>query len=355
VQPEEPIDDRIRRAFSGGRGYLNTASVGLPPRVALRALAEHLEIWERGGALLPAFDPDVDRARAAYARLVNVDLGWVAIVSQVSVASGLVAGSLPDGARVLAAREDFTSLLFPFLADRRLDVRLVPLEELIDHIDHRVDLVAVSAVQSADGRVIDADRLAEAARSARARTYVDVTQAAGWLPLALDRFDVTACAAYKWLCCPRGAGFITTNPDDDWLTPRYPGWYSGDDPWQTLYGPPLRLAADARRFNVSPPWQAMAAAAPTLEFLADLDRRRVRDHSVGLANRLRESLGMPPSNSAMVSLDTPHAEALPEAGVMASVRAGRARLSFYLYNSAEDADRAAEILRRGPRGADGPM
>jgi len=351
VDPVESLDEVVRQQFSAGPGYLNTASVGLPPKVGLSALHEHLRVWENGSKLIPAFDADVERSRSAYARLVEVPTSWVAIISQVSVASGLVASSLPAGARVLAAREDFTSLLFPFLADSRLRVRTVPLQRLIDEIDPRDDLVAVSAVQSADGRVIDTDRLAEAARKAKARTYLDVTQAVGWLPLDLKRFDITACGAYKWLCCPRGTGFITTDPDDDWLTPRFPGWYSGEDPWETLYGPPLRLAPDARRFNVSPPWQAMAAAAPTLELFAGLDRERIRSHSVSLANHLRERLNMPPSDSAIVSVDTPRAEALLRGGVTAAVRAGRARLSFFIYNAVADSERAADLLA----GTDGRM
>jgi selenocysteine lyase/cysteine desulfurase len=345
------VEEVARREFSAGPGYLNTASVGLAPRVGLSALREHLGIWESGSKLIPAFDADVDRSRAAYARLVGVPSSWVAIVNQVSVTSGLVASSLPDGARVLAAREDFTSVLFPFLGDRRLRVRTVPLETLVEEIGPGDDLVAVSAVQSADGRMIDLDRLVERARRAGARTYLDVTQAAGWLPLDLRRFDVTACSAYKWLCCPRGAGFLTTDPDADWLTPRFPGWYSGDDPWESLYGPPLRLAPDARRFNVSPPWQAMAAAAPTLELFAGLDIEAVRAHCVGLANHFRSRLGLGPSNSAIVSVDTPRADALPAGGVTAATRAGRARLSFFLYNTPADADRAADLLT----GTDGPM
>ena len=80
----------------------------------------------------------------------------VAIGNQVSTFSALVASALPDGSRVLAAEQDFTSVFFPFLvhADRGIHVRTVPLSGLIDAIGPGVDLVAVSAVQSADGRIV---------------------------------------------------------------------------------------------------------------------------------------------------------------------------------------------------------
>ena len=33
------------------------------------------------------------------------------------------------------------------------------------------------------------------------------------------------------------------------------GWYAGQHPWESIYGTPLRLAEDARRFDVSPAWK----------------------------------------------------------------------------------------------------
>jgi len=35
---------------------------------------------------------------------------------------------------------------------------------------------------------------------------------------------------------------------------------AGDDPWSSIYGGPLRLASDARRFDVSPAGHAWRAS-----------------------------------------------------------------------------------------------
>ncbi|MEE9416120.1 MAG: aminotransferase class V-fold PLP-dependent enzyme [Acidimicrobiales bacterium] len=339
------LNESVQSEFAAGPGYLNTASVGLPPRVAVDAVRTRLSEWENGGCDPVSFDVEVERARGAYAEIVGTDLASVGIVGQASVVTGLVASSLPDGAKVVCAEEDFTSVLFPFLGDARLDVKLVPFAEIVDHIGPDTDLVAVSAVQSADGRVIDLDRLAKVAEDTETRTYLDVTQAAGWLPLGADRFDVTACGAYKWLCSPRGSGFITVASTNNWLQPKYAGWFSTEDPWTSIYGPPLRLASDARRFNVSPAWFDFVGAASALEFIASLGVDEVNDHSVTLANAFRSAMSMTPSNSAIVSLATPHGAVLAEAGISSAERAGRVRLSFYLYNTLADAERAAELLR----------
>jgi selenocysteine lyase/cysteine desulfurase len=341
-------DEDIRAHIDAVPSYCNTASVGIPPRAAVQVLRDCVDDWEAGTVDLRGFDTVVVRAREAYATLVGARVEDVAMPGAASITAGVVASSLPDGARVLCAHEDFASVLFPFLADDRLRVTTVPLDELLERITPAVDLVAVSAVQSADGRVLDLDALADATNNAGARTYVDATQAVGWLPLAADRFDVTSCAAYKWLCSPRGVGFATVRDDVDWLVPRLAGWYAGEDPWDSLYGPPLRLADDARRFTVSPAWFDVAASAASLEALVAIGLDRIHAHDVGLADRFRRGLDLPMGDSPIVSLST-HSDPgvdLAAAGITTASRAGRTRVSFHLSNTVEDADRAAAVLRR---------
>jgi selenocysteine lyase/cysteine desulfurase len=337
----------IASEFPGARGYLNTASVGLPPTRSVDVMRARIAEWQAGDCEPASFDPDVDRARAAFARIIGTDAGHVGILAQTAAVSTLVASSLPDGARVLCAEEDFTSVLFPFLVQQRLRVELVPLERLLDSLVAGIDLVAVSVVQSADGRVLDLDALTERAVRAGARTYVDITQGAGWLPIDVRNVDVTGCGAYKWQCCPRGTAFLSVNDRSDWLLPRYANWYAGDDRWQSIYGPPLRLAADARRYDASPAWLSWSGAAPALELLADIGVAAVHALSVGLANRFRARLDLPPSDSAIVSIHHPGAhEALVAARIRVASRAGATRLSFHLYNDDDDVEMAADAVRR---------
>ncbi len=340
--------DDVARHWTSVPGWCNTATVGLPPRAAVGVLRDCLDDWA-GGRLDPvAYDQSVDRSRAAFAALVGSRTDRIAMPGALSISTGLVASSLPDGATVLCAEEDFTSVLFPFLVDQRLQVRTVPLDHLLDEVDATVDLVAASAVQSADGRVLDLDTLAAAADEHGVRTYVDATQAAGWLPIGADRFDVVGAAAYKWLCAPRGVGFLAVRDDVDWLVPRLAGWYAGEHPWASIYGPPLRLASDARRFTVSPAWFDVAAAAASLEALLDVGVARIHAHDVGLANLLCDRLGLAPVDGAIVSLRTPTDPGadLAAAGITTASRDGRTRLSFHLTNDRADVLAAADVLAR---------
>ena len=342
--------DLARKEFEPVGVYVNTASIGLPPRRVVDALHDAIETWRTGRAEAAGYDVLVQRARQRFASLVGTTADCVTVGNQVSTFTGLVASALPDGARVLAAEEDFTSVLFPFLAhaDRGLRVRIVPLAELVDAIGPGVDLVAVSAVQSADGRLVPGglDGLASAAARHGCLTYVDATQAVGWLPFDAERFDFVSCATYKWLLSPRGTAFGVVRPERlSMLRALYAGWYAGDDAWTSIYGPPLRLAKDARRLDISPAWLAWAGTVPALDFLAEVGVPAIHRHDVGLANALRARLGLPPGDSAIVSVAVAGAlERLQAAGIKASVRAGAVRVSFHLHNTDTDVAAVARAL-----------
>jgi selenocysteine lyase/cysteine desulfurase len=297
----------------------------------------------------------VSRSREAYARLVHTTAGRVAVGSQTSVFVGLVAAALPDGAEVVTVEGDFSSVVFPFLvhADRGVTVRQVPLEALADEVRPGTSLVAYSLVQSADGRVADAPAVRAAARSAGALTLCDVTQAAGWLPVHAEEDDITVCSAYKWLSAPRGTAFLTVSPEArEALRPIHAGWYAGESVWDSTYGPEMTLAADARRFDVSPAWFAWVGTAPALELFAAADIAAVQAHDVALANGLREALGLPASNSAVVAFADPDGRArvaLESAGCVVAGRAGKVRIAFHVWNGGEDVERAVRALRAGTR------
>ena len=328
--------------------YLNTASYGLPPTPAWDALQAALADWQGGRTSWEHWGVPGEEARASFARLAGVPVETVAIGANVSTFVGLVAASTPDGARVLSPDVEFTSLLFPFLVQehRGVTVRLVPAAELVAEIGPDVDVVAFSAVQMATGEVADLDGVAVAAAEHGALTVVDATQAVGWLPLASMQFDVVVAHAYKWLLSPRGTAFMAIRPERmGAVVPHAAGWYAGEDPLQTFFGGPLRLAASARRLDTSPAWFMWAATAAALDVIERIGVDAIHAHDVKLANRFRAGLGLEPSNSAIVFCDSENAAAkLERAGIRAAERGGRLRTSWHLYNTEADVERTLDVL-----------
>ncbi len=340
--------------FRPANTYLNTATVGLACNAAMKALQEDLLKWQSGTVDALHYDDLIAQCRRSYASLVNSEFDRIAILSQVSVASGVAASLLRPGNEVLLAQEDFTSVLFPFLqtADRGVAVRVVPLEQIVDEIRPSTTLVALSSVQSSDGRVTNLDALAQAAKANDCLTFVDLTQSASWLVTDSTQFSITVCGAYKWLCSPRGCGFMTVQEEvADRLTPSGAGWYAGEKPWESIYEPPLRLAQSARRFDLSPAWATWVGAAPPLGLLAAVGPAAIGSHNVGLANCFRNGLGLESSNSAIVSITLPQgsptSDQIAAAGVVVAGRAGKCRLSFHLYNTTDDVERALDVITNG--------
>ncbi|MFB4262960.1 aminotransferase class V-fold PLP-dependent enzyme [Nonomuraea sp. GTA35] len=330
------------KLWNADPGWLNTASYGLPPRRAFDELQAVLTDWRHGRTDWKPWDASVGRARAAFARLVGAPAAEVSVSSTVSQIMSVVATALPPGAKVVVPEIEFTSNLFPWAV--AAEVETVPADRLAEAITHDTAAVAFSLVQSATGYVTPLADIVAAARDHDALVIADASQACGWLPVDVAGVDALACAAYKWLMAPRGAAFAYLSPRlRERMRPLAANWYAGADEGGSYYGPPLRLAGDARAFDLSPAWFSYVGAAPAIELLNEIGVEHIRDHDVALANRFRAGLGLPPSDTAIVSVDAP-GERLAAAGIRAAVRAGRVRASFHLYTTEDDVDRALDAL-----------
>ncbi len=352
-----PTLDRItiedaRAHFTAGPRYLAACTQGLPLRATVAATRADLDTWERGESQAGLYDIPVASARSSFAELLHVEPSRVAIGSQVSVLASVVAAAAPDGAEIVCVDGDFSSVVFPFVvqAHRGVTVRHVPLAALAESISPRTWLVAFSLVQSATGEIADVDAVIAAARANDTFTFCDATQAAGWYPVDASRFDVVACSAYKWLCSPRGSAFLTVGANiDAVLRPIQAGWYAGHDPWQSCYGPDMGLASDARRFDVSPAWPVWPGTAASLDVFRRLDIDAVHAHASGLGDALCHQLGIAANGQAIVTwpdADGSDLASLAAAGIRASGRAGRARVAFHLWNTADDVEAVVRALGR---------
>ncbi|HLR45257.1 MAG TPA: aminotransferase class V-fold PLP-dependent enzyme, partial [Brevibacterium sp.] len=230
--------------FTGADGFLDSATYGLPSRTQTDVLRAALDDWESGTQRMDRFDAAVEAARSAFASLVGVPSGSVTIGSATSALVGLVAAAVPDGGRIAVQRGEFTSVTAPFAAQATRGVTVEQfdagaLESALaassaakrdgaggtgggdrtgspegadspdggDGADSPFDLVAVSLVQSADGRVLDTDLLRRALAGTRTRVVIDATQAVGWKRMDLSWADAVVASGYKWLLAPRGTAW----------------------------------------------------------------------------------------------------------------------------------------------------
>ncbi|MFI1399696.1 aminotransferase class V-fold PLP-dependent enzyme [Streptomyces sp. NPDC020681] len=338
--------------FAPDATYLNTSTCGLLPLrsvAAVTALLDELAAGRPGGA---GDFSAVTAARQSFARLTGVDEGRVAVGGSVSVHVGLIATSLPPGAEVLFPVGEYASVITPFLVRGDLKLRYAPLEGLADAIRPGTALVAFSSVQSADGRIADLPAIRAAAAAHGARTLVDASQSAGWLPLDAGAWDFTVTGGFKFLLCPRGVSFLTvTEEAQRSVVPIHAGTFAAEELWSTTYGPVDDLARSARRFDEPPAFPSYHGAEQSLALLEEIGIDAVHAHDTALARRFRSGLTElghepVPGDSAIVAVPGlgHRVPELARASVAVAERVGNLRAAFHLYNSAADVDRTLDVL-----------
>ena len=336
-------------SYEAPRGFLAVASIGLPTRETVAAQKADLDLWSAARRDPMDYDGVIARTRGYYATLVGMSADRIAMGSQTSVLTSVVAAAVPDGAEVLSVDGDFSSIVFPFLQRPGIRVRTVALSELAGSIGDNTWLVVFSHVQSSTGVVADVAAILASAARHKTFTFCDTTQSAGVHPVDAALFDATVCHTYKWLCAPRGVAFLTLSERfERELTPVQAGWYAGDQVWKSCYGPTMELAADARRFDVSPAWPAWIGAEPAIRMFSELDIDEVWALGSGLGDALCDGLGIERQHQAIVTWADPDGHDLKKlvaAGITASGRAGRLRAAFHLWNDETDVAAVVKALR----------
>lgn len=287
------------------------------------------------------------------------------MLGSVSEAAATVAASLESGKVVVGSRE-FQSNLFPWLALERRGFEVVQVpatdgvvrtEALVEAIDDRTTLVAVSEVQSANGFRVRLTDIVEACKRNGARLFVDAIQSLGALEY-VPGADYVAAHGYKWLMGPRGAGWLWISPKHiGELYPLAPSWKTASDPYAEYYGGPIELPDHARRVDLSLAWLTWPGAVAALQILDELDSVEVERRCLPLAREFREEAGRrgfrlvpedAPSQIQAIEVPDPHGlrERLREHRVIGAVRGGSFRLGFHAYNDASDVRAALDALGR---------
>ncbi|MBB6439219.1 aminotransferase class V-fold PLP-dependent enzyme [Streptomyces candidus] len=353
-----PLRNLAPDEFAPETTYLNTSSYGLAPRRTVEAVKALAERNATGRDHNPGSYETVEQARAAFGRLLGVPAQRVAIGASVSAHVSVVAAALAPGSEVLLPEGEFASLVTPFSVRGELKVRYVGLERLAGEIRPETALVAWSGVQSADGRVADDTAIREAAAAHGARTLLDMSQSAGWLPTSAGLYDYTVAGGFKYLLCPRGTSFLTVSEQaQEYTPPLQAGWLAAEDTWASNYGPVSQFASSARRFDTSAAFLCYVGAVESLALVESIGVAAIHAHNVALADLFREGVAalghtpVPSPGSAVVAVPGlgARAEELAAAGVMVSAREGNLRASFHLYNGVGDVERVLGVLGSGGR------
>jgi kynureninase len=288
--------------------YMISNSLGAMPRGVEASLAAYAQTWATRGVRAWAerwwtMGREVAEHVGA---IVHAPAASVSLHENVSTAHAVALSTLPPPGRrdtIVCTAGDFPSMVYQFRAQQALGFRLVVVParddftvdtaRVVDSIDERTALVAVSHVLFKSSFILDPAPIVERARAVGAPVMLDLYQSAGIIPVDLTALgvDFAAGGCLKWLCGGPGNAFLYTRPDRlPSMRPRFTGWFSHPEPFafSTEDFEPL---ADARRMgNGTPAIPAYYAALPGLRIIRDVGVDRIRTASRELTSGLLEAI-----------------------------------------------------------------
>lgn len=357
--------------------YLNHAAVTPPPLPVVQAIEGQLrDVVENGSLNYRRWVAVKEHARQAAAQMIGARASQVAFMRNTSDGLSTVANGLKwqAGDNVVTFGGEFPSNIYPWLRLREafgVEIRLCPerenrldADEMINLIDSRTRVVAVSLVQYASGFRVELERLGRAARRHDALLVVDVIQAMGALPVDTEAqlIDVAAGACHKWLLTPEGVGLLYLSDRAlERIRPTLVGWVSvlnpedygnfdqpwkaGALPWETGTGPTALLHGfDASLALLTA--TGIKGIAEHLENLTDylcekIDPRRYkvvssrRQHEKSQIVSLQHTEGLSP-NALYAHLKRQQ--------IITAPRGNALRISPHFYNNVDDIDQLLKHL-----------
>jgi kynureninase len=364
--------------------YLVSNSLGAMPRAVADRLAEYANEWATRGVRawaerwweMPVTVGD------EIAPLIGAGAGEVAMVPNVSIGQAQVLSALDYGGgrdTIVMTELDFPSVRYVY--DRlatRLGARVVVVpsddglgiseERLIEAIDERTRLVAISHVLFRSAYVMDVARVAAHAHAMGALVSLDAYHSVGVLPVDVEALgvDFLTGGVLKWLCGGPGGCFLWVRPEvSATVAPAITGWQAHRHPF--AFEPEMDYADAAWRWlGGTPVIPALFAATEGPRIVREAGIEAVRTKSTRQTARLialADARGYPVSaprdaarRGGTVAFDVPHARevsrALLEREIIVDYRPGAGiRVAPHFYTSDEELEAAVEtiddILARG--------
>ena len=357
--------------------FLNHAGVAPTSTRVVEAVHGFMESLARVGR--PSFDDWESLAqecRERFARLIGCGSDEVAFVRNTSHGLSLLAAGLdwrPDDRVAAAVSVEYPSNVYPWMdLDRRgiasLDVipagagGTVTVEAASRAIGPLTRVLAVSSAQYTSGAVTDLAGLGRLCRERGVLLCVDGIQTVGALPIDVKEAGIHFLSAdsHKWMLGMMGIGAVFVDRSVvESIHPPLLGWRSTTDAFN-FDRVHFELLNDAGRFEEgSLAYPLITGFSAALELLEEAGMDRVAAHVTALvadlAERL-EDLGCmtapgPGHRRHIVTFHHPLLgdeqllEGLEAAGIVASLRRGRVRVSPHLYNTHEEMKEVAEAVR----------
>ena len=244
------LDPAVAHFNHGSYGACPVAVFGEYQRLQREVEADPTDFFVR------RFDDAMWKARAPLAAFVGAQPDDLVFAPNATSALNAVLRSLrirPEE-EIVTTKHEYGAVLRT-LGFIRANVVLVEPEEVVASIGIRTRAVLVSHITSPTALVLPVEEICDAARRAGVLSIVDGAHAPGHVPVDLEALgaDVYAGNCHKWLCAPKGAGFLWARSEhQEWIEPLVVSWGYHEEAdfgerhgWQGTRDPSAYLAVPA--------------------------------------------------------------------------------------------------------------
>jgi selenocysteine lyase/cysteine desulfurase len=352
--------------------YLNTCSQGALSDAVEAGFDDYILSWHEQGSPWETWVERYESARAAFAKFINASPDEVAIVTSVSAGINGIASALNfrERRKIVMGEFEFPTMGQVWLGQRvrgadvqfaKADGNSIPPAAYEKLIDSDTLIVPLTHVCFKNGFRTEVNTIAQIAHSVGSLVMLDDYQDCGTRPVDVKamNLDFYVTGTLKYLLGPPGLAFLYVRKElIASLAPTVTGWFGQANPF--AYNPQhFELSQSARRFESgSPSVPNVYGAMPGFQMLDEIGMEHVAGHVESLAQALLNSareLGIvfkTPAESAgpLVVLQCRDSalmlQALTQSGIVSSNRFDGLRISFHVYNTLDDVNAVAEVLKK---------
>lgn len=373
----------LKEHFLLDRGvvFLNHGSFGATPR----SVFEAYQRWQRELERQPVeflgrrHDGLMAQARAALGRYFSTEPGNLVYTQNVTISVNIVARSLElgPGDEVLASDHEYGACdrTWRFLSRERgfryinqgIPMGIASRSDLVDRfwrgVGPRTKLMFFSHITSPTALMFPVEQICRRARAEGILTLVDGAHAPGQIQLDLPLLgaDFYGGNLHKWLCAPKGAGFLYARPEvQALLKPLVVSWgYESEKPSGSTF-------VDYHEWWGTRDIAAFLAVEDAIRFQAEHDWPEVRAECHEMLQRalggIAQITGLPPQYAddswyvqmgvaalpPKTNIETVKARLYADHGIEVPIIDWHGqkmiRVSVQAYNEAEDIDRLLKAL-----------
>ena len=307
-----------------------------------------------------------ENCREKIGKLWGVDSGRVSFLPTAADGMGLIARGLDwrSGDNIVTTNLEFPSVAYAWKdVAKKMDVevRLVPHrnwrvheEDLLDNVDERTRVLAVSQVSFYTGQNLNLKKISDNIKNSTTLFAVDSTHASGALNVPADLTDLCVSSSYKWLLATHGvAPCYLSEKAENQIRPTCFGWHN------LQVWPPqgaerqLKVEELGMPMKLEPGNSAMIVIMfleKSLDLILELGTDKIQNHNRTLSEKVNlglRDLGLElisplddvsrSGNTCFLSEDARSVSAgLAERKILVWGEYGRVRVSTHLYNSGDD-------------------